>query len=90
MQQLSMAISGMSCGGCVTNVRKALGALSDTRVDSVTVGSATVSYDASQTTPAAIAQAVRDAGYQPVDFPAIAGAAVGAGDAGTGGGCCCG
>ena len=90
MQQLTMAISGMSCGGCVTNVRKALGALSDTHVDSVTVGSATVSYDASQTPPAAIAQAVRDAGYQLVDFPAISGAAVGAGDAGAAGGCCCG
>lgn len=84
-----MAISGMSCGGCVTNVRKALGALSGTRVDAVTVGSATVTYDESQTTPAAIAQAVADAGYQPVDSPALA-AAVGAGKAGTGGGCCCG
>jgi hypothetical protein len=36
MQQLTMAISGMSCGGCVTNVRKALVALSGTHVDSVT------------------------------------------------------
>ncbi|MEP6496070.1 MAG: heavy-metal-associated domain-containing protein [bacterium] len=90
MQQLTMAISGMSCGGCVTNVRKALGALSGTHVDSVTVGSATVTYDAAQTTPAAIAQAVSDAGYQPVDSPAFAGAAVGAGNAGTRGGCRCG
>jgi copper chaperone CopZ len=90
MQQLTLAISGMSCGGCVTNVRKALGALSGTHVDSVTVGSATVTYDASQTTPAAIAQAVRDAGYQPVDSRPIAGAAVGAGNAGTGDGGCCG
>lgn len=90
MQQLTMAISGMSCGGCVTTVRKALGALSGTRVDSVTVGSATVTYDESQTTPAAIAQAVSDAGYQPIDSPAIAVAAVGAGNAGAGGGCCCG
>jgi copper chaperone len=90
MQQLTMAISGMSCGGCVTKVRNALGAVSGTRVDSVTVGSATVSYDASQTTPAAIAQAVTDAGYDAVDSAALAGATVGAGKAGKGGGCCCG
>ncbi len=90
MNQLTMAISGMSCGGCVTNVRKTLGALSGTHVDSVTIGSATVSYDPSQTTPAAIAQTVTDAGYQVVDSPAMAGAAVGAGNAKTGGGCHCG
>ncbi|MEO7084209.1 MAG: heavy-metal-associated domain-containing protein [Gemmatimonadaceae bacterium] len=90
MQQMTMAISGMSCGGCVTNVRNALGAVSGTHVDSVTVGSATVSYDASQTTPTAIARAVSDAGYQPVGHPATAGAAVGAGKAAAGGGCRCG
>lgn len=90
MRELTMAISGMSCGGCVTNVRKALGALPGTRVDAVTVGSATVTYDDSKTTPAAIGQAVIDAGYQPVDSPAMAGAGVGAGKTGTGGGCCCG
>ncbi len=90
MQQLTMPISGMSCGGCVSTVRKALEALSGTHVDSVTIGSATVTYDASQTTPAAIAQAVSDAGYEPVDSLATAGAAVGAGNAGKGGGCRCG
>ncbi|CAN5771043.1 hypothetical protein BH11GEM1_BH11GEM1_33680 [soil metagenome] len=90
MQQLTMAIAGMSCGGCVTKVRNALGALSGTHVDAVAVGSATVTYDESQTTPAAIAQAVTDAGYEVVDSPALAGATVGAGKAGTGGGCCCG
>jgi copper chaperone CopZ len=90
MEQLTMAISGMSCGGCVTNVRNALDDVSGARVDAVTVGSATVSYDASQTNPEAIAQAVADAGYQVVDSPAIAGAGAGAGKAGTGGGCRCG
>jgi copper chaperone len=90
MQQLTMAISGMSCGGCVTNVRNALGALSGTQVDAVTVGSATVTYDESQTTPVAIAKAVTDAGYEPVDSATLVGAAAGAGTTGTGGGCCCG
>jgi copper chaperone CopZ len=76
MEQITLAISGMSCGGCVTNVRTALGAIAGTRVDAVAVGSATVSYDATRTTPAAIAQAVRDAGYELVtaDAPVAAGA----------------
>jgi copper chaperone len=90
MRQFTMAISGMSCGGCVTNVRNAIGALSGTRVDAVSVGSATVTFDETKTSPAAIAQAVSDAGYQPVDSPALVGARVAAGSAGSGGGCCCG
>ena len=65
MQQLKMTIDGMSCGGCVSTVEKALRALPGIRVDAVKVGSATVSYDATRTTPAAIAQAVTNAGYEP-------------------------
>ncbi|MEP7383143.1 MAG: heavy-metal-associated domain-containing protein [Gemmatimonadota bacterium] len=83
MQQATLGISGMSCGGCVSTVRKALDTVPGIRVDAVTVGSATVSYDESQTTPAAIAQVIRDAGYEPI----TAGAPV---TAGAGGGCCCG
>ena len=67
MQQLTTSISGMSCGGCVSNVRKALESLPGVHVDAASVGSATVSYDEARTTPAAIAQAIRDAGYEPVN-----------------------
>ena len=92
MQQLTMVISGMTCGGCVSAVRNALNAVPGTRVDAVTVGSATVSYDATQTTPAAITQVVRDAGYEPVSAGApIAADATRANDGGCcggGGGCC--
>ncbi len=95
MEQMTLTISGMSCGGCVTNVRKALGAIPSTRVDAVAVGSATVSYDASRTTPAAIAQAVRDAGYElatdgvPVAVGAVADGCCGGGPpARKRGGCC--
>ena len=79
MQHMTMAISGMSCGGCVSRVRKALEGVSGTRVEAVTVGSATVAFDASRTTPGALAEAVRAAGYETV----AAGARVAAG-----GGCC--
>lgn len=85
MRHFTMTISGMSCGGCVGAVRAALGAVPGTRVDSVTVGSATVSYDPSHTSPAAIAQALRNAGYEPVaaGVPAAPPMPVAAG-----GGCC--
>lgn len=65
MQHLTMAISGMSCDGCIKAVRNSLQAVPGVQVDNVSVGSATVSYDELQTTPAVLAQAVRKAGYQP-------------------------
>lgn len=84
MQQHTVAISGMSCGGCVNAVRKALGAVPGTQVDAVAVGSATVSYDAGLTTVTALEQAVRDAGFD-LD---TAGATAKSGDAGRSHGCC--
>jgi copper chaperone len=88
MQQMTMAISGMTCGGCVSAVKRVLGAVPGTHVDAVTVGSATVSYDASRTTPAALSQAIRDAGYEPVPDGATAGAGAGASGSRKGGSCC--
>ncbi len=97
MQQMTMAIAGMSCGGCVSTVRKALGDVPGTYVDAVSIGSATVSYDAMKTTPATIAHAVSAAGYV-ATAPGMPAAdampvAVGGGCCGggsTGGGSCCG
>ncbi|CAN5893057.1 hypothetical protein BH11GEM2_BH11GEM2_35850 [soil metagenome] len=95
MQQTTMAIAGMSWGGCVTAVEKALGAVHGAHVDAVSVGSATVSYDASRTNTAALAQAVRDAGYRPLTgaLPVAAGATAAAGGCcggnNNGGGSCC-
>ncbi|MBA2291465.1 MAG: heavy-metal-associated domain-containing protein [Gemmatimonadales bacterium] len=84
MQEHTLAISGMSCGGCVNAVRKALSALPGTQVDAVAVGSATVSYDTGLTAVAALEQAVRDAGFD-LDTAGVAGKT---GDAGSGHGCC--
>jgi copper chaperone len=65
MEKTTIAIDGMSCGGCVSNVQKALRALPGAHVDAVSVGSATVSYDAHLASPAMLGQAIRDAGYEP-------------------------
>lgn len=63
MTTISMQISGMTCGHCVTAVRKALEAVPSATVEQLAIGSATVAYDESATTANGIAQAVEDEGY---------------------------
>ena len=64
MDGLGMRIKGMSCGHCVGAVRGALKKVDGVTVDEVKIGSATMSYDPARTSPAAIAQAIEDAGYE--------------------------
>jgi copper chaperone CopZ len=66
-ETFTVAIGGMSCTHCVTAVHAALAGVDGARVERVDVGSATVRYDPARTSPAAIAEAVRDAGYDPAD-----------------------
>ncbi len=65
MQRISISIAGMSCGGCVANVRKVLSRLPGVQVEDVKVGSATVSFDPALASPDALRAAITDAGYQP-------------------------
>ena len=64
MRQIQMTIEGMCCDGCERAVARAIEAVPGARVDAVAVGSATISYDPSRTSPAAIAQAIHAAGYR--------------------------
>jgi copper chaperone len=64
MERLTMNVEGMSCGHCVHAVSKALEDLDGVTVDTIAVGSATVSYDPSATSVGQITRAVEDAGYQ--------------------------
>lgn len=61
--QITLDISGMSCGHCVQAVRRALEAQPGVTVDEVGLGRATVHTDPGVTTPEAVARAVADAGY---------------------------
>lgn len=63
----TLSITGMSCTYCVRAVHAALAELPGAQVERVDVGSATVRYDPAHTSPARIAEAVRDAGYDPAD-----------------------
>ena len=63
MEQLQLAIDGMSCGHCIASVRRALGTVNGLEVEDVQVGSARVAYDPARTRADTIAEAVRDEGY---------------------------
>ena len=64
MKQLKLDVSGMSCGHCVSAVRDALGRLPGVKVESVSVGAASVTFDETRTTVGNLVDAIADAGYE--------------------------
>ena len=68
-ETLTLRIDGMSCAHCVRAVRDALADVPGVTVERVDIGGATVAFDPARTSPAAVgnavADAVRDAGYEP-------------------------
>jgi copper chaperone CopZ len=63
MRQLTLHITGMSCGHCLHAVNEALVAHPGVHLESLRMGRAEVQYDDGVTTPAAIEAAISDAGY---------------------------
>jgi copper chaperone len=63
MSKVSMQISGMSCGHCVSAVRRALEAVPGVSVENVAIGSAVVEFDAQVISADVVRQAVEDEGY---------------------------
>ncbi|HQT31198.1 MAG TPA: heavy-metal-associated domain-containing protein [Thiobacillus sp.] len=65
MNTLQLNITGMTCGGCVNSVQNVLAALPGVESVQVTLdpGLAKVVYDSSRIAPAALQQAVIDAGF---------------------------
>jgi len=66
MDKLTMQITGMTCGHCVAGVTRALKGVAGVTVDQVAIGTASVEYDPTATTPADIAKAVEEEGYHVV------------------------
>ena len=65
MQTETLKVTGMTCGGCISNVTQALKAIpgvGDVTV-SLSAGEATVQYDERQTAPEQLKSAVKGAGY---------------------------
>lgn len=65
METMSFEVGGMSCGGCVANVKRVLEALPGVKRVDVTLqpGSASVEYDPARVKAEAFYDAVRSAGY---------------------------
>ena len=65
MQTELLKVTGMTCGGCTSNVTRALKAITgvgDVKV-SLSAGEATVQYDERLTSPDQLKSAVKGAGY---------------------------
>jgi copper chaperone CopZ len=67
MESMTMRIDGMSCAHCVRAVRDALADVRGVEVERVDVGEATVRFDPADVRAQQVMDAVRDAGYEPVD-----------------------
>ena len=63
MERLTMKIDGMTCGNCVAHVTKALKALDGVKLEQVSIGAATVSFDPGTTSPERIRSVVEAEGY---------------------------
>jgi copper chaperone len=66
MEQLTLDVKGMSCGGCVNSVKRVVGAIDGVSLVEVALdtGKVAVSYDAAKAQPEQFKSAIRDAGYE--------------------------
>lgn len=66
MEQVTIKVGGMSCGGCVKNVTGALMALDGVQnaVVSLERGEAVVEFDSAKLSRTQLAQAIDDAGFE--------------------------
>ena len=71
MHRITVPIRGMSCGGCVRRVQHALESLPGVHVESVSVGSATVSIDNDIAGRDDVLAAIRRAEYAPVEWTLV-------------------
>ena len=65
MNDITLNVTGMTCGGCVNSVHKVLTALPGVQNATVTLspGQAHVTFDPQKTDPAALVKAIKDAGF---------------------------
>ena len=65
MQNVTLKIDGMTCGGCVKSVTRVLIELDGVAQADVSLekAQAVVSFDANKVQPAALVEAVEDAGF---------------------------
>ncbi|MFO7542582.1 MAG: heavy-metal-associated domain-containing protein [Thiobacillus sp.] len=65
MNEITLSVTGMTCGGCVSSVQKVLTALPGVQAADVSLnpGQARIVFDPARLDRAALVQAVVDAGF---------------------------
>lgn len=65
MNEITLSVTGMTCGGCVNSVQNVLTALPGVQHVEVSLhpGQARVKFDPAQVERAALVQAIEDAGF---------------------------
>lgn len=87
--RVELSIAGMTCGHCVSSVRKVLEALPGVNVHRVEIGSASVSLEPGATSASSLVEAIREAGYQAsIGLGVAPSAKPGLPQAPSGAGCC--
>jgi copper chaperone len=66
METITIPVKGMTCMGCVSSVKRVLGAIDGVTGAEVSLekAQATVTYDPGKAAPQAIKAAIQDAGYE--------------------------
>lgn len=59
-------IQGMSCDHCVSSIREALAGVKGVEVEDVRIGKVRIRLDRDAASTAAVNDAIREAGYEPV------------------------
>lgn len=64
MTTQTLEIGGMTCGHCLRMVQQALNSLEGVTLNDLRIGKAVVTFDEATLSGEAVAEAVRDAGYE--------------------------
>lgn len=64
MTTQTLEIGGMTCGHCLRMVQQALASVDGVTLDDLRIGKAKVTFDETKVSADAVAEAVRDAGYE--------------------------
>jgi copper chaperone CopZ len=64
METIKLAITGMTCGHCVSSVRQALESVPGVQVENVRVGAAELRLDTAAASTEVVLAAVQGAGYE--------------------------
>lgn len=70
MKRVHFEVNGMTCGHCVSAVKKAASSVEGVTVESAEIGSVLISLDDTRATVGDVVDAIADAGYEAAEAAA--------------------